>query len=135
MRRITLQRQRQRWSKEVGWGNRLRQQHFSIAKRKLENYKNKLTKAYGFCVNRDELTCKNAGQYILQMTPAEFYLRPSLNMCHNYCEFNPMPPRTKLLLGLGLEFCSMRPRHTSNLNKIIKKLPERKDTNQNIIFF
>ena len=60
---------------------------------------------------------KNIENYVLKMTPQQYYSRATKMACHDYCIINPMPVGTRYLLGLGLKYCLKKPRPTNRFDK------------------
>ena len=120
-RRITLRRQRQRWKREIGWEETLRQHHLNIATKKLQQYKKQITNYFGYCADPSLPPWANKLDYIKRMTVEQYSSRPANMGCHDYCMIKAMPPGTKSLLGLGLKYCIKRPHPTNKLDNTINR--------------
>ena len=123
-RRIAQQRGRRRRAKELNWLGRLQLIAQKKSELKLRSYKDKFVEAYGFCADPKKPTWNNLEDYLLRMTPNQYFARPTNMACHNYCTLKHMPAGTKILLGLGLKYAVKRPRPTNLTKRTLTRFKE-----------
>ena len=86
----------------------------------------RLRKQYGFLADPSLPLWKNIRNRVREMTTDEIEISQLGNMaCHNLLQHLPMPPGTKQLLGLGLNYCLKGPSITTTTNSTFDRL--RKD--------
>jgi len=71
----------------------------------VSNFGELLKQQYGFVADPDQPLWYNVEKRLGEMESAEYYSRPTNMACHNYLVENGLPPGTKSLLGLGLNYC------------------------------
>ena len=84
-------------------------------KKRLNNFKEKITSYHGFCADPTKEAWENKLDYVRQMTVEDYLSRPTNRACHNYCQSLSMPFGTRNLLGLGLKYCVKHARPTFGL--------------------
>lgn len=75
----------------------------------------------GFLADSSKPLHINIKTALKQMNSTAYFSRPANMTCHNYCTSSTMPPGTRHLLGLGLNFCIKRDHPSNNYKKTIDR--------------
>ena len=79
-------------------------------------------RVFGFLCNPDKNKWTNKARIVGDMSPHEYFTRPSNMAFHNLCTTAKTPPGIANLLGLGLKYCIEPPKPYQDLDDSIRKL-------------